>query len=581
MLPKWNLKSLFSQDSDVKKFLKNLENTIQEFSQNYKNIQKLTDLEILQAIQIYEKICEDLGKVGSYAYLRYSVDMQNPKTLSFYQSISEEISELSSQISFFTIALNSLSSEILNSKNLTKYKPFINKVQIFKPFELAKELEEMLIKKSVTSGDAWVRLYDETLAGMEFELEGKKANLTQILNSLSSPSPNLRKSSAKSLGKELKKNEKLITFIINAIIKDKQIEDKYRGFSQPIQSRNLGNFIEDEIVEKLIQTVKNNYPKLSHRYYSLKAQIFKSKSLKYWDRNAPLPFADDANFSFEQAKDLTLKSYSEFSPQIAEIANKFFENNWIDAEVHEGKTSGAFSHPTVPSANPFVMLNFLGKLRDVSTMAHELGHGVHQFLAKKQGALMADTPLTLAETASVFGEMLVFKNLLKNSQTNEQKLLLLGNKIEDMLNTVVRQIAFCEFEGILHEERQKGELSSDFISQTWLKVQKDSLGEAIEFEDEYGLFWCYISHFFHAPFYVYSYAFGDCLVNSLYSLYEGKNIENFEEKYIEMLEKGGSEHHADLLKPFNINLTESDFWQQGLNVIEGYINEFEELLKKL
>jgi oligoendopeptidase F len=490
--------------------------------------------------------------------------MKNEDTLMFYQSVFEKISDLSAKISFFNLELNTLKEEVITSKELDFYRPFLKKNRIFKEYELSRELEEMLIRKSITSNDAWVRLYDETLTGLKFNFKGKDFNLTKILDKMSSKSAEEREIAAKELGRVLKENIKTITFILNMIMKDKQIEDDYRGFKRPIDPRNLSNFIEADVVQNLVETVRRNYPVLSHKYYKLKAKIFGKEKLKYWDRNAPLPFVDEKYFTFEEAREITLKSYAEFSPKMAEIGEKFFSNNWIDADVHEGKDSGAFSHSTVPSSNPFIMLNFLGKTRDVATMAHELGHGVH---------------LTLAETASVFGEMLVFQKLLQSAKTKEEKLAILGGKIEDMLNTVVRQIAFCEFEISLHDARKNGELSSDFISQKWFEVQKNSLGDGLEFEDEYGLFWGYISHFFHAPFYVYAYAFGDCLVNSLYSLYKSQKVENFEEKYLEMLEKGGREHHADLLKPFGINLCQGEFWQGGIEVLKGYIDDFEELLK--
>lgn len=579
VLPKWNLNPLFKSQEEALASLKKLEKEIAHFILDYKG--KLLNLgaaELLIGIKSYEKISEGLGRAGSYAYLLYATNMKNPGVLQFYQAVFEKISELSAQIVFFTLELNSLPEDILGAKELEFYLPFLEKNRIFKPFELSAPLEEMLIRKSVTSNDAWVRFYDETLTNLSFKFNGETLNLTKILDKLSSKKPEERKMAAKELGKVLEQNVKPITFAFNSIIKDKQIEDEYRGFKAPIDARNLANFIEKPVVDALISSVKQAYPELSHKYYALKAKIFGVKALKYWDRNAPLPFDDDTKFTFEEAKAITLESYKEFNPKMAEIAEEFFAKNWIDAEARDGKDSGAFSHSTVPSANPFVMLNFLGKVRDVATMAHELGHGVHQVLARKQGALMAGTPLTLAETASVFGEMLVFQNLLKRAKTKEQKLAILGGKIEDMLNTVVRQIAFCEFEIILHDERKNAELTAEFIEKAWLEVQTSSLGSAIEFEDEYKNFWAYISHFFHAPFYVYAYAFGDCLVNSLYSVYKKGNVGDFQAKYLEMLSKGGTLHHSKLLAPFGIDLNQKAFWEQGLGVLKGYINEFEDLL---
>lgn len=578
-LPVWNLSSLFKSEADAKNYLPLVSTKVKNFEERYKGkILTLEAEEILESIKQYEIISDDLGKLGSYAYLTYVTNMESEEAAVFYQFISESVADISSKIVFFTLELNLLDEKLLEEEKLSFYKPFLKRNRIFKPFELSKDVEEILIKKSVTSSDAWVRFYDESLANLEFKFEGKSVNISFILDKLSSKKESERKLAAKELGRVLSENIKMISFVLNTIIKDKQIEDEKRGFKKPIDSRNLANFVEAEVVSSLLQSVKESYPKLSHRYYKVKSKIFNTKALKYWDRNAPLPFDDDTTFSFEEAKEVTLQSYREFSPKLAEIAEQFFNNNWIDARVKKGKDSGAFSHPTVPSANPFIMLNFLGKIRDVSTMAHELGHGVHQCLAKKQGSLMAGTPLTLAETASVFGEQLVFQNLLKKAKTKEQKLSLLGSKIEDMLNTVVRQIAFCEFETMLHDERKKGELTADVISNLWLQVQTQSLGSGIEFEDEYKNFWGYISHFFHAPFYVYAYAFGDCLVNSLYKVYLSGSVENFQEKYIAMLSKGGTLHHSELLKPFNIDLRNKNFWKEGLNVIENYIEEFESLL---
>lgn len=575
-LPKWDLSPLFKTGADAKKFLVLTEIEVKDFAKSYNSkIASLTAMEILKAIEKYEKASEMLGKVGTYAYLLYATNMKDAEVLGFYQSIFEKISELSALLSFFTLELNMLEDDFINKHELSKYKSFLKKNRIFKPYELSKELEAMIIRKSVTSSDAWVRFYDEMLAGLEFNLKGKKVNITEVLHALSSNKEDERKAAAKELGKILKANIKPITFTYNMIVKDKQIEDEYRKFENPIDARNLSNFIERESVQSLIETVKKNYSEISHKYYKLKATIFGKEKLKYWDRNAPLPFADEKTFTYEEAKQITLKSYNEFHPKMAEIGKKFFENNWIDAGVYEGKDSGAFSHPSVPSANPFIMLNFLGKTRDVATMAHELGHGVHQFLASKQGYLMAGTPLTLAETASVFGEMLVFQNLLKTATTKEEKLSILGGKIEDMINTVIRQIAFCEFEIEIHDLRKKGELSAEAINEIFMKVQANSLGEGIELEEEYKYFWGYISHFFHAPFYVYAYAFGDILVNSLYAIYKNKSVQNFEEKYLQMLEAGGTLHHKELLAPFGIDLAQESFWQGGLDILKSYIEEFE------
>jgi oligoendopeptidase F len=319
----------------------------------------------------------------------------------------------------------------------------------------------------------------------------------------------------------------------------------------------------------------------SHKYYKLKAKILGKEKLEYWDRNAPMPFHSNIKYSFDEAKKIILEAYEEFSPRMARIAKAFFEKHWIDAPVREFKDSGAFSHPASTSANPFIMLNFLGKTRDVSTMAHELGHGVHQFLAKKQGALLCQTPLTLAETASVFGEQLVFQKMLQGTNSIEGRLEMLSSKIEDMINTSIRQIAFCDFELQVHKGRQERELSTEEISKIWMKVQEESLGDAFNFNDEYQYYWSYIPHFIHSPFYVYAYAFGDILVNSLYNIYKSHTVKNFEERYLMMLETGGALRHKELLASFNIDISKEDFWSNGMKVLEDMINNFEQEYKNI
>src|SRR4029077_3421576 len=338
-------------------------------------------------------------------------------------------------------------------------------------------------------------------------------------------------------------------------------------------ARHLDNRVEREVVDALVAAVRGAYPRLSHRYYALKAKWFGKKKLPTWDRNAPLPQVAARNVSWSEARDTVLSAYNAFSPKMATIAERFFAQNWIDAPIRPGKAPGAFSHPTVPSAHPYVLLNYQGKPRDVMTLAHELGHGVHQVLAARNGPLMAPTPLTLAETASVFGEMLTFRKLLANAGKKERKAMLAA-KVEDMINTVVRQIAFYTFERKVHAERRIGELTSDRLNALWLEVQHESLGPAIELKPGYETFWAYIPHFVHSPFYVYAYAFGDCLVNSLDAVYQ-RAADGFAERYLEMLAAGGTKHHSELLAPFGLDARDQAFWQGGLGVIEGMIAELE------
>ncbi|MEQ1789453.1 MAG: M3 family oligoendopeptidase, partial [Rickettsiales bacterium] len=393
---------------------------------------------------------------------------------------------------------------------------------------------------------------------------------------LSSKDAANRKKSALVVGEVFEKNAKLFTLITNTLAKDKEIEDKWRGFKKPISSRNLSNYIEDEVVDALLSSVRKSYPALSHRYYALKAKWFKKDKLDYWDRNAPLPTDSDRRYSWDEAKELILTAYGDFSPELTKVGKQFFDKPWIDAPVMAGKSSGAFAHPTVPSVHPYLLVNFQGKSRDVMTLAHELGHGVHQVLSAKQGALMCDTPLTLAETASVFGEQLTFREMVRREKDKKIRKLLIASKVEDMLNTVVRQVAFCEFERQIHDERKKGELTTEQICNIWMDVQAESLGSSIKIHGNYKYFWTYIPHFIHSPFYVYSYAFGDCLVNSLYSVYEKGKVKNFDKKYLEMLQAGGTLRHKELLAPFGLDATKPAFWQQGLDIISKMIDELEE-----
>ena len=386
----------------------------------------------------------------------------------------------------------------------------------------------------------------------------------------------MRRDAATALGKVLSDNVRLFAHITNTLAKDKEIEDTWRNFARPVSSRNLANYVEDDVVDALVAAVRGAMPDLSHRYYRLKARWFGQDRLDYWDRNAPLPDDENRAIPWDQAVTKVLDAYGRFSPELAAVGRRFFDQAWIDAPVRPGKAPGAFAHPTVPSAHPYLLVNYQGKVRDVMTLAHELGHGVHQVLAGAQGHLMADTPLTLAETASVFGEMLTFRKLLDEAPAPRERRVMLAGKVEDMINTVVRQVAFYEFERRLHDKRRQGELLPDEINALWLGVQGESLGPAIRFDDGYGVYWTYIPHFLHSPFYVYAYAFGDCLVNSLYAAYHNAH-EGFAEKYLAMLRAGGTLRHKELLAPFGLDASDPAFWDKGLGVIRGFIDELEAL----
>ena len=467
--------------------------------------------------------------------------------------------------------------KLLKHKDLAKYKTWIEIARAFKPHQLDKKIEKLMRDKSITSSSAWIRLFDETISSLRFPFNKKELSSAEIFNYFSDENPLKRKEAAKSVGKILSQNVRIFSTITNTLAKDKSINDEWRNYPNPVTSRNLSNVVEDVVVEALAHAVTSSYSNLSHRYYKIKARWFGNSTMKYWDRNAPPPFQSMRLYKWNSATEIVLEAYSKFNFEIGKIVQKFFDKSWIHAPVLKGKSPGAFSASTVPNVHPYILINYQGKTRDVATLAHELGHGVHQYLsAKKQGYFNSSTPLTMAETASVFGEMLTFKSLLNREKDTEEKKALLANKIEDMLNTVVRQIAFFEFEKQVHDRRKSSELTSEEICQIWMQVQQNSLGQAIKFEEEYKYYWTYIPHFIHSPFYVYAYAFGDCLVNSLYALYE-ENFEGFDKKYITLLEAGGSLKYRELLKPFGLDPSKPDFWFKGLSVIESFIDQIEEL----
>jgi oligoendopeptidase F len=582
-LPSWDLNDLYpGRDSpSLKADLDAAEADAKAFRDRY--LGKLATLSgeaLAAAIAEYERLDERLGRLMSFAGLTYALDQSDAETGKFYQTVNERVTASSTHTVFFTLELNRLDEAELKAKMsaaaLAKYAPWLRDLRAFKPHELSDDIERLLHEKSVSGRAAWVRLFDETVAGLRFPVGGKDLGSAEALHLLSERDPAVRREAAKSVGAVLGQNSKLLALVLNTIAKDKSIEDQWRSYKHPISSRNLSNRVEDEVVDALIGAVRESFPRLSHRYYAMKARWLGMDKLNYWDRNAPLPDADDRVIAWPQARGLVLDAYRRFSPELADIGQRFFDRPWIDAAVRTGKAPGAFAHPTVPSAHPYLLLNYLGKSRDVMTLAHELGHGVHQVLAAGQGQLLCDTPLTLAETASVFGEMLTFRAMLEAERDPKRRKALLASKVEDMLNTVVRQIAFADFERRFHDERKTGELTPERIGALWFEVQRESLGPAINLEDEYKWYWSYIPHFVHSPFYVYAYAFGDCLVNSLYATYT-KVSAGFAERYLDMLRAGGSKRHRELLAPFGLDAADPQFWATGLNVIAGFIDELERL----
>jgi oligoendopeptidase F len=587
-LPEWDLKDLYPspESPELKWDLENAENRCAVFEAEFKG--KLAALAagpdagqaLAAAVKRYEALDEKLGRVMSYAALTYAGNTTDPVRAKFYGDMQERITAASIHLLFFTLELNRIDDAALDAAMadpaLGHYRPWIEDVRKEKPYQLEDRVEQLFHEKSVTAFSAWNRHYDETVASLRFTIGGKKLAIEPALSLLQDADENKRKAAARALAKTFKANLRSFALITNTLAKDKEISDRWRGFKDVAGARHLSNRVEPEVVEALVSAVRAAYPKLSHRYYALKAKWFGKKRLPHWDRNAPLPKVAQRTIPWSDARATVLTAYGAFSPKMAEVADRFFERHWIDAPVRPGKQPGAFAHPTVPSVHPYVLLNYQGKPRDVMTLAHELGHGVHQVLAAPNGPLMAPTPLTLAETASVFGEMLTFKKLLAQATDKRQRRAMLAAKVEDMINTVVRQIAFYTFERKVHLERRNGELTADKICELWMSVQSESLGPAIELKEGYETFWSYIPHFIHAPFYVYAYAFGDCLVNSLYAVYE-QSASSFAERYLEMLAAGGTKHHTELLAPFGLDARDPKFWDGGLGVIANLIGELETL----
>ena len=580
-LPSWDLTDLFpAPDSpELETALERADRDAAAFAAKYAgHLATLPGAALATAIAAYEAIEEVLGRVMSYAQLLFSGDSTDATIGRFYQSMNERVTAISSHLIFFTLELNRLDETTLDAKltdpALARYRPWLRDLRVFRPHQLDDSLEKLLHEKEVTGRSAWSRLFDETIAGLKIPLNGADLTVSAVLNKLSDTDRATREAAGRAIGDTFGRNIRLFALITNTLAKDKEISDTWRRYDRPASSRNRANMVEDDVVDALVKAVTGDYARLSHRYYRLKAKWLGLDKLQHWDRNAPLPGDADLTIPWPEARRRVLDAYGAFSPELAAIGRRFFDQPWIDAGLRPGKAGGAFAHPTVPTAHPYLLLNYHGRTRDVMTLAHELGHGVHQVLAADQGYLMAGTPLTLAETASVFGEMLTFRALLDAETDPARRRIMLAGKVEDMLNTVVRQVAFYQFETLLHAERAQGELVAERIGELWMQVQTQSLGPAFTFSPEYRVFWAYVPHFIHSPFYVYAYAFGDCLVNALYAVFQSGHP-GFQRKYLDMLRAGGTKRHRDLLAPFGLDASDPGFWRKGLDVISGFIDELE------
>ncbi len=580
-LPSWDLSDLYPgmASPEIEADFAEADRAARAFSARYAGrLAAIDGAGLAEALVEYQRIEEIQGRLGSYAQLLFANDGTDSALGQFSQQVNERVTAISSNLLFFTLELNRLDDAALAAKEadpaMACWSPWLRDLRVFQAHQLSDEVEKLLHEKEVTGRSAWSRLFDETVAGLRVPVRGEDLTVSAALNKLSDRDRGVRADAAAAIGAVFQANIRLFSLVTNTLAKDKEIVDTWRKYPRPTSFRNRANMVEDEVVDALSTAVTSDYARLSHRYYALKAKWLGLPKLQHWDRNAPLPEDQDGTIPWNEARDRVLSAYAGFSPELAQVGRKFFDNAWIDAGLRPGKSGGAFAHPTVPGVHPYLLVNYHGKTRDVMTLAHELGHGVHQVLAGQQGYLMAGTPLTLAETASVFGEMMTFRALLDAETDPARRRIMLANKVEDMLNTVVRQVAFYQFETRLHDERRRGELLPERIGEIWMQVQTESLGPAFEFTPDYRVYWSYVPHFIHSPFYVYAYAFGDCLVNALYSVFQDGHP-GFERKYLDMLKAGGTKRHKELLAPFGLDASDPAFWRRGLDIISGFIDELE------
>ena len=587
-MPAWDLSDLYKDmdDPQIKKDLDTYRKSAIKFAKTYKGrLAELSADEFYAAIKDIEKRSKLSGRLGGFAYLNMVTQMKNTAAVAFYQSIEEKMTDYVKPVVFFSIEFNQLPqakiNEWLKDGRIKEYRYWIKRLRKFKDYELTEPEEQILVEKSITSGEAWVRLYEETSSRLEYTVDGKKYNDAEISKLLLDKDEKLRRKAGKEMNRVLFENSHLFTFIYNMVMKDKAIEDDKRGFKTPVSARNMSEDVSDKSVEVLTATVKKHYKDIAHRFYKLKAKWLGMKKINYWDRNAPLPFSADVNYTWDEAVKIVLDAYKEFSPKLYNIAKDFFDNNWVDVPPRDGKRSGAFCSSPITTSHPYLMLNFAGKQNDVLTLAHELGHGCHHQLRVKNGELNEHTRMTSEEVASVFGEMIVFQSMLNNTKDDKAKLCLIASKVGDMINTAIRQIAFHCFETRAHNERKNGEVSEERLSQIWVEEMKDSLGDYVEIDEDSSHIWSMVGHFFFLPFYVYAYSYADCFVNSLYRVKESGKVENFADKYLKMLSQTALEDYDKILKPFGLNPNNAEFWEYGLELISSYIDELERLDKKI
>lgn len=585
-MPEWDLSEYYADvddkkiDADIAEYAKKTE----DFAHKYRGkVEQLDAEQFLAALKELEVLENMASKLGGFASLNSATKLTDPKSSALYQKVTEALNDSGKNLLFFALEYNKLSAEaderLLSDERIAFYKPYLKRVRKFKPYELSEDIEKTLLEKDVTSGSAWVRFYEEFMSRLVYTVDGKTYNEAEVGKFCMSPDAKIRKEAGKEINRVSKENSFQVGYIYNMIMKDKAVEDEKRGFKKPMSSRNLSEDISDETVENLAETVKANYKNIAWRFYKIKAKLLGVDKIQYWDRNAPLPFEDDKEYSWEEAVKTVLDAYNEFSPKLYTVARDFFDKPWIDVAPKAGKRGGAFCSGPLVEEHPFLMLNFVGKRNDVLTLAHELGHGCHHQLRRQNGVLNETTRMTTEEVASVFGEMLVFQSMLNNAQSKEEKISLLAMKVNDMINTAVRQIAFHFFETRAHDERKQGELTVDRLNEIWLEEMKESLGPSVEVDEHSAHIWEQIGHFFFLPFYVYAYSFADCVVNSLYWLKMQGKVENFEDKYLHLLSQTAIGDYQEIFAPFGLNPGSKEFWQGGLNLISYYLDELEKLVQ--
>lgn len=578
----WDLSDLYtsSDDPQLKKDKIEVLALADKFANKYKGrIAELSTTEFKKLLQEYETIQDRGGKIGSFAYLQWSTNTANSEFGKLVQESNELSSELSQKLVFFDVEWLKVDEEkaqkLINDPELSFYSHYLDSSRRYKKHVLEESQEQIMSAKSVTGRSAWVRFFDETLGAAEFHIDGESLTEQEALSKLHEGDQKTRKKAHAALSETFNNLSHTLTFIFNTVLADKSTNDKFRNYKSWVSSRNLANETDDETVNALVNAVTSNY-NLVQRYYKLKADLLGLKEMKDYDRYAPI-IQNEETITWDEAKEMVLDAYTNFHPEMGEITKKFFEQNWIDAAIKPGKRGGAYSASTVPSVHPYVFMNFDGKIRDVQTLAHELGHGVHQYLSRQQGPLQAGTPLTTAETASVFGEMLVFQKLLKEIDDPKEKLALITGKIDDTIATVFRQISMNRFEHAIHNaRREEGELTTERFSELWMTEQEKLYGDSVTLTDEYGIWWSYIPHFLHTPGYVYAYAFGELLVMALYEEFT-QRPDGFADKYIELLSAGGSEWPHELVAKMGLDITDPNFWNKGLQSLERLIEEAEAL----